>query len=59
VVALARGGALETVKNGHTGLLFPNRGVAAERGRRNLSPAAIRVSTPRFSRQQHAAQVAP
>jgi glycosyltransferase involved in cell wall biosynthesis len=62
VVALARGGALETVKNGQTGLLFPEATAASLA--ETLRVASTGASTPRirahaeaFSREEHAAQL--
>jgi glycosyltransferase involved in cell wall biosynthesis len=63
VVALARGGALETVKNGHTGLLFPEPTAAsladtlrAAAGLR-FDAASIRQHAEWFSREAHAARL--
>jgi glycosyltransferase involved in cell wall biosynthesis len=63
VVALARGGALETVKNGQTGLLFPEPTAAslAETLRVaatwRFDPYRIRAHAEAFSRDEHAAQL--
>jgi glycosyltransferase involved in cell wall biosynthesis len=63
VVALARGGALETVKNGQTGLLFPEPTAAslAETLRVastwRFDSARIRAHAEAFSREEHAAQL--
>jgi len=63
VVALARGGALETVKNGQTGLLFPEPTAASLAGtlgaasRWRFDPDRIRAHAEAFSRQEHAAQL--
>jgi glycosyltransferase involved in cell wall biosynthesis len=59
VVALARGGALETVKNEDTGVLFADATVEAmagalERaGRLTFDRARIRAHAERFSRDRH------
>jgi glycosyltransferase involved in cell wall biosynthesis len=63
VVALARGGALETVKNGQTGLLFPEptpdslattlRAALTW----NFDAGRIREHAEAFSREQHAARL--
>jgi glycosyltransferase involved in cell wall biosynthesis len=63
VVALARGGALETVKNGQTGLLFPEPTAAslAETLRVastwRFDSTRIREHAEAFSREAHAAQL--
>jgi len=63
VVALARGGALETVKNGQTGLLFPEPTAAslAETLRVastwRFDAARIRAHAETFSREAHATQL--
>jgi len=63
VVALARGGALETVKNGHTGLLFPEPTPSslAETLRAastwRFDSGQIRAHAEAFSREEHAAQM--
>jgi glycosyltransferase involved in cell wall biosynthesis len=63
VVALARGGALETVKNGQTGLLFPEPTAAslAETLRVastwRFDSGRIRTHAEAFSREEHAAQL--
>jgi glycosyltransferase involved in cell wall biosynthesis len=63
VVALARGGALETVKNGQTGLLFPEPTAAslAETLRVastwRFDSTRIRAHAEAFSREEHAAQL--
>jgi glycosyltransferase involved in cell wall biosynthesis len=63
VVALARGGALETVKNGQTGLLFPEPTAAslAETLRVastwRFDAGRIRAHAETFSREAHAAQL--
>jgi glycosyltransferase involved in cell wall biosynthesis len=63
VVALARGGALETVKNGQTGLLFPEPTAdsLATTLRAaltwNFHPVRIREHAEAFSREQHAARL--
>jgi len=63
VVALARGGALETVKNGQTGLLFPEPTAASlaetlrAASRWRFDPDRIRAHAEAFSRQEHAAQL--
>jgi hypothetical protein len=63
VVALARGGALETVKNGHTGLLFPEPTAESlaetlrAAFRWNFDPSRIRDHAEGFSREQHAARL--
>jgi len=60
VVALARGGALETVKNGQTGLLFPEPTAASLADtlraalRWNFDAVHIRDHAETFSRDQHA-----
>jgi glycosyltransferase involved in cell wall biosynthesis len=61
VVALARGGALETVTDGETGLLFAeaNAESLADALKRmdtmSFDPARIRANAERFSRDRHAA----
>jgi glycosyltransferase involved in cell wall biosynthesis len=63
VVALARGGALETVKNGQTGLLFPEPTAASlaetlgAASRWRFDTNRIRAHAEAFSRQEHAAQL--
>jgi glycosyltransferase involved in cell wall biosynthesis len=63
VVALARGGALETVKNGQTGLLFPEPTAAslAETLRVastwRFDTGRIREHATAFSREEHAAHL--
>ena len=63
VVALARGGALETVKNGQTGLLFPEptpeslADTLRAALRWNFDAARIRDHAEAFSREQHAARL--
>ena len=63
VVALARGGALETVRHGQTGLLFPEATVAslAETLRaataHPFDTSQIRAHAERFGRDRHAAQL--
>jgi glycosyltransferase involved in cell wall biosynthesis len=60
VVALARGGALETVVDGETGVLFPDATAdsLADALRRmdacSFDSARIRASAERFSREHHA-----
>jgi glycosyltransferase involved in cell wall biosynthesis len=57
VVALGRGGAVETVRDGETGVLFPEPGPAAllaaldRLGTLRLDPAAAVANAARFSRQ--------
>jgi glycosyltransferase involved in cell wall biosynthesis len=59
VVALARGGALETVVDGETGVLFPEPSAASlaaalERVQRlRLDPARVRAHAERFSRDRY------
>jgi glycosyltransferase involved in cell wall biosynthesis len=61
IVALAKGGALETVIDGETGVLVPEPSADAfvdglERlGRLRLDPARIRANAERFSRERHEA----
>jgi glycosyltransferase involved in cell wall biosynthesis len=61
VVALARGGALETVRNDDTGVLFREPTVdsmagALERaGRLTFDRGRIRANAERFSRERHMA----
>jgi glycosyltransferase involved in cell wall biosynthesis len=63
VVALARGGALETVKNGQTGLLFPEPTAAslaetlAVAARWRFDADRIRAHAEAFSREEHATQL--
>jgi glycosyltransferase involved in cell wall biosynthesis len=63
VVALARGGALETVKNGQTGLLFPEPTAASlaetlrVASRWRFDSYRIREHATAFSREEHAAQL--
>jgi len=63
VVALARGGALETVKNGQTGLFFPEPTAASlaetlgVASRWRFDAGRIRAHAEAFSRQEHAAQL--
>jgi len=63
VVALARGGALETVKNGQTGLLFPEATAASlaktlrVAATWHFDSARIRAHAEAFSRDEHAAQL--
>jgi glycosyltransferase involved in cell wall biosynthesis len=63
VVALARGGALETVKNGQTGLLFPEATAASLAATLNAASQwrfdadRIRAHAAAFSRQEHAAHL--
>ena len=60
VVALARGGALETVSDGDTGVLFPDATAdsLADALRRmdtlSFDSARVRASAERFSREHHA-----
>ena len=59
VVALARGGALETVVDGETGVFFSEPEVGAlvaaldRLGRLRFDPARIRAHAERFSRERH------
>jgi glycosyltransferase involved in cell wall biosynthesis len=59
VVALRRGGAVDTVVDGENGVLFEEPGVAAlasalERvAARRFDPAAVRASALRFARERH------
>lgn len=59
VVALARGGALETVIDGETGVLFgqPEAGALAaaldRAARTRFSPARLRADAERFARDRH------
>jgi glycosyltransferase involved in cell wall biosynthesis len=63
VVALARGGALETVLDGETGVLYAGTGVDGLAGalRRATTiawdPARIRAHAERFSRERHVEQM--
>jgi glycosyltransferase involved in cell wall biosynthesis len=63
VVALARGGALETVKNGQTGLLFPEATAASLAETLRVASSwrwdeyRIRTHAESFSRDVHAAQL--
>ena len=63
VVALARGGALETVKNGQTGLFFPEPTAASlaetlgVASRWRFDAGRLRAHAEAFSRQEHAAQL--
>jgi glycosyltransferase involved in cell wall biosynthesis len=63
VVALARGGALETVKNGQTGLLFPEPTAASLADTLGVAStwrfdsARIRAHAEAFSREEHAAHL--
>jgi glycosyltransferase involved in cell wall biosynthesis len=63
VVALAAGGALETVVPGETGLLVPEATVAAfaaaleELGRRTWSPARARANAARFGEERFAREL--
>ena len=63
VVALARGGALETVRHDETGVLVAEPtaeafAAALERlGRMRLDPARLRANAERFSRDRHLAQM--
>jgi glycosyltransferase involved in cell wall biosynthesis len=63
VVALGRGGALETVVDGETGVLVPEATVEAfaaglERAARlSFDPATIRSHALRFSRERHVEQM--
>jgi glycosyltransferase involved in cell wall biosynthesis len=63
VVALARGGALETVKNGQTGLLFPEPTVASLADTLRIASTwrfdsdRIRAHAETFSRDAHAEQL--
>jgi glycosyltransferase involved in cell wall biosynthesis len=63
VVALARGGALETVKDGQTGVLFPEptveslaEALVAVRDAA-FEPSALRQHAERFSRQRYTEQM--
>jgi glycosyltransferase involved in cell wall biosynthesis len=59
VVALGKGGALETVVDGETGVLFDDAGVEAMAGaleraaRTRFDPARIRAHAEGFSRERH------
>ena len=63
VVALARGGALETVKNGQTGLLFPEPTAASLAETLRVASTwrfdsdRIRAHAEAFSREEHAARL--
>jgi glycosyltransferase involved in cell wall biosynthesis len=63
VVALARGGALETVKNGQTGLLFPEPTAASLADTLRVASTwrfdshRIRAHAETFSREEHAARL--
>jgi glycosyltransferase involved in cell wall biosynthesis len=63
VVALARGGALETVKDGETGVLFAEPSVPAltaalERARTITFPrSALRLHAERFARERYTQQM--
>ena len=63
VVALARGGALETVIDGDTGVLFDapsadSLAAALDRAARTtFDPARLRTHAERFSRERHAARM--
>jgi glycosyltransferase involved in cell wall biosynthesis len=63
VVALARGGATETISHGETGLLYPDSDSATLAAaletlpRFRFDPDRIRRSTERFSRERHAEQM--
>ena len=63
VVALARGGALETVKNGQTGLLFPEATAASLADTLRIASTwrfdadRIRTHAETFSRDEHAQQL--
>jgi glycosyltransferase involved in cell wall biosynthesis len=63
VVALARGGALESVIDGENGVLFdeatvPALAAAFERvGRTRFDPGHIRATAQRFSRERHVARL--
>jgi glycosyltransferase involved in cell wall biosynthesis len=63
VVALARGGALETVVDGDTGVLFDAPDVDAlsaaldRAARTRFDPARLRASAQRFSRDRHLQQM--
>jgi glycosyltransferase involved in cell wall biosynthesis len=63
VVALARGGALETVIDGETGILFPEPTDASMAealdavARSRFDPARLRRNAERFSREEHVNQL--